>query len=263
MGINIGFIGTGVIASALITGFCTDKDLEYKIIVSPRNAERAAELADKFEQVTVATSNQEVLDQAEWVVLSVVPELGEKIIRPLSFRKDHRVINLMSDRKLPEIAGWIGETRTLIHMVPLSFAAQRIGPIAIYPNDRDVAGIFAPLGEIIGVDEVKKIEALAAITGLMGAYYTLLLEIAKWGEGEGLSMKESTDYTVAFFEALSTQVCKAEDGALSRFAQEMTPGGLNEMALLSIKEEGGFTPWIRALEPIVARLRGFGKEHDS
>ncbi len=113
------------------------------------------------------SSNQEVLDRAEWVVLAVVPKFGEEIIRPLSFRKDHRVINLMSVRKLPEITGWIGNTRTLVHMVPLPFAAKRIGPIAIYPNDRDVAEIFAPLGEIIGVDDVKRIEALAAITGLV------------------------------------------------------------------------------------------------
>lgn len=255
MGMNIGFIGTGVITSALVTGFCSGKDLDHRIILSPRNGQRAAALADQFAQVTVAGSNQEVLDRAEWVILAVVPEQGEEVIRPLSFRQDHRVINLMSDRKLPEIAGWIGETRTLIHMVPLSFAAQRIGPIAIYPKDRDAAEIFAPLGEIIAVDEVKKIEALAAITGLMGPYYTLLLEIVKWGEREGLSMKEATDYTVTFFEALSSQVRNTEEGTLSRFAQEMTPGGLNEMALISIKEKNGFDPWIRALDPIVARLR--------
>jgi hypothetical protein len=35
----------------------------------------------------------------------------------------------------------------------------------------------------------------------------------------------------------------------------MTPGGLNEMALLSIKEEGGFESWVRALDSILARLR--------
>lgn len=255
MGATIGFIGTGVIASALVTGFCSGKDPDHRIYLSPRNAERAAELADKFENVTVAGSNQEVLDRSEWVVLAVIPKYGEEIIRPLSFREDHRVINLMSDRKLPEIAGWIGKTRTLVHMVPISFAAKRMGPIAIYPNDGDVAALFAPLGEIIGVDDVRRIEALAAITGLMSAYYTLLWEIVKWGEGEGLSEQEATGYTAAFFEALASQIRHGEEGALRRLAQEMTPGGLNEMALLAIKERGGFEPWIAALDPVLARLR--------
>lgn len=255
VGMNIGFIGTGVITTALVTGFCSGKDLGHKIYLSPRNARRASELAGKFENVTVCGSNQEVLDRSEWVVLAVIPKFGEEIIRPLSFREDHRVINLMSDRKLPEIAGWIGKTRTLVHMVPLSFAARRTGPIAIYPNDKDVADLAAPLGEIIGVDDVKQIEALAAITGLMTSYYALMWEIVKWGNREGLSLEEAAHYTGAFFEALSSQARNSKDGELARLAEEMTPGGLNEMALNAIKEQGGFDPWIRALDPILARLR--------
>lgn len=255
MGANIGFIGTGVITSALVTGFCSGGDLDHRIYLSPRNAERAKELAEKFPQVTVARSNQEVLDKAEWVVLAVVPKYGEEIIRPLAFREDHKVINLMSDRKLPEIAGWIGKTRTLAHMVPLPFASKRMGPIAIYPDDREVRELFSPLGEIVGVDDGEKINVLAAITGLMSSYYTLLWEVVKWGEEKGLSRKESKDYTTAFFEALSYQAGHKTAGELEKMAGEMTPGGLNEMALLSIRQEEGFQSWVRALEPVLARLQ--------
>ncbi|MTI95167.1 MAG: hypothetical protein FH749_06720 [Firmicutes bacterium] len=253
MAVDIGFIGTGVITSALVTGFCSDVNFKHRIYLSPRNAQRASELADRFENVVVAGSNQEVVDRAQWVVLAVVPKFGEEIIRPLKFCKEHRVINLMSDHKLPKIASWIGETQTLVHMVPLPFAASRIGPIAIYPNDRDVADLFAPLGEIVGVDDVHKIEALAAITALMSAYNALLAAIVDWGVGQGLSKIEATDYTTAFFEALSAQARDAGD--LNRLAAEMTPGGLNEMALLAIREDDGFTPWIQALEPVMQRLQ--------
>ncbi len=255
MGVRIGFVGTGVIASALVAGFCAFGDLDHKIIVSPRNAERAAALATKFKNVTVASSNQEVLDNSEWVILSVVPNLGEEIIRPLTFRVNHRVINLMSDRKLPEIADWIGKTKTLVHMVPLSFAANRKGPIAIYPNDPDVSSLISPLGEIIAVDSVKQLEAMTAITGLMSTYYSLIRELVNWGEGEGLSKKEATDYTASFFEALSAHVRTAGEGGLDRLAKEMTPGGLNEMALKSIAAGGGIESWVKSLAPILARLR--------
>ena len=255
MGARIGFIGTGVITSALVTGFCAGGDSDHRIFLSPRNAERAKALAEKYENVTVAKSNQEVVDKSEWVVLAVVPKYGEEIIRPLSFRQEHRVINLLSDRKLPEIASWIGPTRTLVHMVPLPVAAQRIGPIAIYPNDREVADLFQPLGEIIGVDDVNKIDALAAITALMSSYYTLLWEVVQWGEREGLSRQEATDYTTSFFEALSFQARHAGADDLGRLAQEMTPGGLNEMTLKFIRGQDGFSPWIRALDPVLARLK--------
>lgn len=254
MGEKIGFIGTGVIASALVTGFCSIND-EHSICVSPRNADRAKELSNKFHNVTVAASNQEVLDKSDWVVLSVVPSLGEEIIRPLKFRKDHRVINLMSDRKLPEIRSWIGETNILVHMVPLSFAAKRRGPIAIYPDIKEVKELFAPLGEIVGLNYQTKIEALAAVTGLMSSYYVLLNEIVNWGESKGLTRNEAADYTTSFFEALSYNAHSLGEEGLKILSEEMTKGGLNEMALKDIVKEKGISSWINALEPIMDRLQ--------
>lgn len=253
MGVSLGFIGTGVIASAIVTGICAKGDLDYKIFLSPRNAGRAAELAKKFPNVTVTSSNQEVLDNTEWVVISVVPEIGEEVLKLLSFREDHRVINLMSDRKLPEVANWIGKTKSLVHMVPLPFISGRIGPIVIYPSDDDVESLFNPLGEIIAVNNLEKVEALAAITALMSSYYKLLWEIVKWGKEKGLTEKESLDYTTTFFKALSIQGRK--DKNLDILVKEMTPGGLNEMALLTIKKEKSFEPWIEALELVIKRLK--------
>ncbi|KJS20150.1 MAG: hypothetical protein VR72_15665 [Clostridiaceae bacterium BRH_c20a] len=255
MGVNIGFIGTGTITSALVTGLCSYGDLDHRIYLSPRNAERASELAEKFKNVTVASSNQEVLNRAEWVVLAVVPKFAKEILFPLSFREDHRIISLMSDHKLPEIASWIGKTRTLIHMVPLPFASRRVGPIVICPNDRDVVELFTPLGKIVALDDVKKMEGLLSITALMSSYYDLLWEIVKWSESNGISRKESIDYTTAFFEALSSQARHAKGGDIGGLAEEMTPGGLNEMALLAIREQNGFKPWLKSLDSVLERVR--------
>lgn len=252
---RIGFIGTGTIASAIVTGFCTDNTINHNIYLSPRNEKKATQLANKFTNVKVASSNQEVLDKSEWVVLSIVPELGEEIIKPLSFRADHRVINLMSDIKLPEIANWIGETCTLVHMVPLPFISRRIGPIVVYPKNRDVANLFRPLGEIIEVDQIEKVEALAAITGLMSSYYKLISEVIKWGVKHGLSQNEATNYTISFFEALMSQIKGIDYKELNILAEEMTPGGLNEMALNSIYDNNGFELWTEALDIILSRLR--------
>lgn len=255
MGTRIGFIGTGTIASAIVTGFCTDEDINHNIYLSPRNEKKATQLADKFSNVQVANSNQEVLDKSEWVVLSIVPELGEEVIKSLSFRTDHRVINLMSNIKLPEIESWIGNTRTLVHMIPLPFISERIGPIVIYPKNEDVAKLFSPLGEIIQVDQIEKVEVLAAITGLMSSYYKLLLEIIMWGEKHGLSQEEATNYTIAFFKALMYQIGGIDYKELNNLAEEMTPGGLNQLALNLINDNNGFELWNEVLNIILFRLR--------
>ena len=53
---NLGFIGTGKIASSVITGICTSKISFNKIIISPRNKNIAKNLKQKFKKVIIAVS---------------------------------------------------------------------------------------------------------------------------------------------------------------------------------------------------------------
>ena len=57
---NLGFIGTGKIASSVITGICTSKINFKKIIISPRNKKIANNLKQKFKKVIIAKDNQEI-----------------------------------------------------------------------------------------------------------------------------------------------------------------------------------------------------------
>ena len=60
---TIGFIGTGHITKAVVEGLCGDGDPPAPILLSPRNRTVAADLAGRFESVSVATDNQAVLDE--------------------------------------------------------------------------------------------------------------------------------------------------------------------------------------------------------
>ena len=72
---NLGFIGTGKIAASVITGICKSKISYKKIIISPRN-----------KKIVIAKNNQQIVDQSNWVFLSVTPTVGEKIIKDLKFK---------------------------------------------------------------------------------------------------------------------------------------------------------------------------------
>ena len=78
---NLGFIGTGKIASSVITGICRSKITYKKIIISPRNRRIARSLKKKFKKIIIAKDNQQIIDKSDWVFLSVTPTVGEKIIK--------------------------------------------------------------------------------------------------------------------------------------------------------------------------------------
>ena len=93
---NLGFIGTGKIASSVITGISNSKISYKKIIISPRNIKIAKNLKKKFKKITIAKNNQQVIDQSDWIFLSITPIVGEKIIKNLKFKSKQIIISFIS-----------------------------------------------------------------------------------------------------------------------------------------------------------------------
>jgi len=100
---KLGFIGTGKIASSVITGI-SNSNIKFKqIIVSPRNRKIANNLKKKFRKIYIAKNNQEVIDKSSWIFLSVTPNVGMKIIKDLKFKKNQTVISFISTINLAQL----------------------------------------------------------------------------------------------------------------------------------------------------------------
>ena len=253
---NIGVLGTGIIASALVNGFCTaESKAPIHFYLSPRNAEKAAALKAAYpDMITVCGSNQEVVDSSEMVFLCLIPRMAEEILKDVKFRPEQKILSIMSDHSIEKVLSMTGKVEKIWRMVPLPFAAMHVGPIAYFPEDKEIDRLFAPLGNLIAVGKESELSVISGLTGLMSAYYMLVHETVEFGISQGLSRRTSIDYMTAFYEALDIKA-RAFDGAdLKELAYEMTPGGLNEMALKSILGADGYTPWTDALQMVMDRL---------
>ena len=256
---KIGVIGTGVIASAMVTGFC-DWECEHEFILSPRNAEKSAALAAKYPNCTVAKDNQDVLDRCEAVILAVVPQKAEEILSPLNFRREHKVISLIPVLGLEKIGQIIGETEILVDVLPLPFIRQRIGPVVINPPCKEIEDLIRPLGDLIALEDKTEMAAMRTITALMSPFYELCYAVTEWGMDNSLSEPASKMYTTSFFKALSIMAGQTEEGKLKELAEEMTPGGLNWQATNYLKDNDAFHHWQIALDAIMERVTGVKKE---
>src|SRR5260370_32506469 len=136
---KLGFVGTGAITSAIVSGLrCGGAELD-PIQLSPRNAEIAAEIANRFPAVSIASSNQDVLDESEIVVLAIRPQIAVGVLSELRFRPDHRVISVVSGLSLRRVTDLASPAVMITRAVPLPSAANRMSPTAIYPPDGMVA----------------------------------------------------------------------------------------------------------------------------
>ena len=100
---KLGFIGTGNITVAVVNGICGSKISFKKILVSPRNKSKALKLRKKFKKVSIAKTNQEIVDKCNWVFLAITPKVGEQIIPKLKFRSNQKVVSFISTIKLEQL----------------------------------------------------------------------------------------------------------------------------------------------------------------
>ena len=134
----LGFIGTGKIASSVITGICRSKISYKKIIISPRNKKKAQQLKRKFKKVVIAKSNQSVIDNSNWVFLGVLPKVGENILPNLNFRNNQTVISFMSTTNYSSLKKLIRKKITIVRAIPMPPISVSKGPVAILPRTKKI-----------------------------------------------------------------------------------------------------------------------------
>ena len=100
---NLGFIGTGKIASSVITGICNSSIKYKKIFISSRNKTNSKRLKKKFKNIVIEKNNQKIVDNCNWIFLSVTPSVGKKLIKYLKFRTNQTIISFISTINLSEL----------------------------------------------------------------------------------------------------------------------------------------------------------------
>jgi len=250
---KIGIIGTGTIASAIVTGFCTKK-AGHEFYLSPRGAKIAAALAAEFSEAKVCASNQEVLDKAEWIFISVQKNAFDAL-KELKFRKDHKVLNMATEMQLPVLREITGKTALLAHAVPLPMIVLGFGPLLVYPEVPQVGELFAPVADAIYLPNADTIRTLLLFTCIMSPYYMLMDELVKFTDAHGVEHDLAIKFLHSMLSALTRRAVETPNCDLVELANDMTPGGYNEQSMKELLENDAIGAWGGAIERLYERLQ--------
>ncbi|SPE36332.1 NADP oxidoreductase coenzyme F420-dependent [Candidatus Sulfopaludibacter sp. SbA3] len=252
---KIGFLGTGAIASAMVTGLSSAGGEAHSILLSPRNAAIAADLAHRFPQVSVASSNQEVVDECTIVVVAVRPQIAQSVLSELRFRAGQSVISLVSGYSLQRVRTLASPASRVTRAVPLPSAAQRRSPTAIHPPDRVTAEIFDSLGTAFAVDSETEFDALCSATATMATYFAFADGVASWLTRQGIPETIARDYIARILSGLAHATAEAPERSFpSLAADHATRGGTNQQVLTSLREHGVFDHLSEALDAVMRRV---------
>ena len=253
---RIGFIGTGDITEAIVTGLISSDYPVSEIILSERSHAKSARLAAADKRVRVTSSNQQIVDEADLVFLAVRPQIAEQVIRPLNFRAGQNVASLIATVTFESLMDWIGAEVRITRSIPLPAVATRRGVTAIYPADDQLESFYAALGTVVVAQSLDEFDAYAAASALMELYFGVMETASDWLRGQGTSPQNAQSYLTKIFLELSR---KADSAPQADFAtlrdHHSTPGGLNQQMFEDFSELGGTQALTGALENVAKRIR--------
>jgi pyrroline-5-carboxylate reductase len=260
MSMRLGFLGTGAITSAMVTGLSAAKG-EYAMLLSPRNAVVAADLARRFPGVTIASSNQAVVDACETVVIAVRPQIAEEVLKELRFSADQNVVSVVSGFPVSRLAELVAPAAKITRAVPLPSAARRGSPTAIYPREGVTVELFGLLGAAFAVDTEREFDALCTVTATMATYFAFADGAAGWLTRQGIAPQEARDYVARIFLGLAETAVERRGRSFEQLeADHATRGGTNEQVLTYLRGHGVFERFGEGLDGVMRRVTGVGKK---
>ena len=252
---KLGFIGTGKITSAVVTGICGSKISFKKILLSPRNRNAAGKLKRKFRKVSIAKNNQEIINSCNWIFLAVTPTVGEKIIKHLRFRSSQTIVSFISTMTLPQLKKAIKVKAKIVRAIPLPPISLRKGPVPIFPPNKKVKNFFNKLGTTIEIKNEKLSKNFWATSGMYAAFYELLSSMSNWLVKRGVKRDNAQKYITSLFVALSEDAVVNSKKDLKHLVKEsQTPRGLNEQGVNELKKAGFYRSTEKTLNSILKRL---------
>ena len=252
---NLGFIGTGKIASSVISGICNSKIRYNRIFISPRNKKISKILNKKFKRIIIAKNNQEIIDKSNWIFLSVTPKVGEKIIRNLNFKSNQTILSFISTSTIPKLKKMIKVKAKIVRAIPLPPISLKKGPVPICPPNKKVKNFFDKIGSTIEIKNEKLSINFWSTSGMMASYYEILKIMSEWLVKKGIKRLDAQRYITSLFLALSEDAVVNSKKDLKFLVKEsQTPKGLNEQGLNEMTKKGVYKSIMKTLNSIHKRL---------
>lgn len=251
---SLGIVGVGGLAEFVIEGYRHAGD-RREILLSPRGAARAADLARRF-GCRVMPSNQAVLDAADAVMIATPPKEVIACVKALNWCRGQLLVCVAIDVTLDALKAAAPQAE-IVRAMPSSAASLGASAMPIYPDHLAARALLSPLGTVHAVADERAFDAGAAFAGYYLWVYGLLDEMVRAGEAAGLPRQAAIGLVAGLTQAACRHALRADPDTSVRepLDRHGTPGTMTAGGYAIIESANALTPWREAYEGAVARLR--------
>lgn len=261
---QIGFIGAGAMAEAIIKGLIANQTaLAQNIYVADISTKRLEYMQATY-GVNTCAQNIELLDKVNVLVLAVKPQFFDAAVTDefaVSVPVSTLIVSIMGSVNIGQIQAKFPDNK-VIRTMPNTPLAVGAGMTAIAPGEKVaktdvdfVCNMFSTCGEIIVIDE-KQIEAVAAISGCGPGYVFMLIDaLADGGVRAGLPRDVSIKLAAQTFMGSGKMLIDTGMHPAVLRDQVTSPGGTTIAGISTLEKYAVRSAFIEAIDSVIKRSR--------
>lgn len=257
---KLGIIGSGNMASALLSGFLDSEVVSPSdVFISDKDENKL--LQWKSKGVNCFTDNLSVVDNSDLIIFAVKPGILSSVLCEISEKKSDKLfLSIAAGYKLEKIENYLGNNARIIRAMPNTPALVRCGMTVISPNknvgkdDIDIIKkLLVAVGEVVELEE-KFINIATALHGSSPAYVYMLIEaMSDSGVKYGLSKETSRLLAAKAVEGAAKMVLESDEHIMKLKDNVCSPGGTTIEAVLTLEENGFCTGVQKAIDSCVTK----------
>lgn len=256
----LGFVGTGVLAEAVIRGLQQTEAKAHRFLLSPRSESRATALAAQFDNTTRAASNEAVVAESDIVCLGVLPKQIDDLAG-LPFHADQIVVSFLAGVPLTVLRALVAPATRVVRMIPLPSIEFGKGPILMTPSDATVEALFGPVGELVIPPIEGDLDTISLASGFMATHFQMQNTLVAWLQSREVAPPVASRYVRSLFSGLGELALEMDRRGDPLPPEEYeTKGGLNEYVRAFLNDQGWFDGIARALDGVEAHRRTLMKK---
>ncbi|GEO70803.1 pyrroline-5-carboxylate reductase [Levilactobacillus acidifarinae] len=260
---NIGFIGVGGMAQAIISGLLRAKAfLPDDIIVHSHRQESYGPYATQHNLMTAPT-NAAVATESDLVVLAVTPNVAPAVLTEI---KDAladgqtTLISIVAGLSLDAMAQLVGPSVPILRTLPNVNVEIGAGMTAVAANDQltggkltSALGVFGAIGTTTELAE-DQFGVFSALAGSSPAYIDLFIDsLSRAGVKYGLTKQQATQIAAQATLGSAKMILKSDKIPFALIDQVASPGGSTVAGLLAMEEAGLMTAVVKGIDATVAK----------
>lgn len=249
----LGILGVGHLASYVVAGLRAAGDTR-DVILSPRNALRSEHLVRHFD-CRSANSNQEVIDRADIILLSVRPEQLESLLKPLRFRAEQLVISCVAGVSL-ELIHPLTDSATVVRTLPLACAEVGQGAVPLFPDHPEARDLLGSLGQLILLGSEDEFELASVAACMNGWMFKFFDQLTRWYLAKGLNAEQARRLVVHACGGAAALADAKPEQSLQQISDSIaTEGTYTKLGLDLLQKNNAFDPWADAFNEVENALK--------